>query len=246
MSLGSIIQGAIGNPFGSAVSGIAFATINEVLAGYRTKDGIARPSRYEVVILPPSGSPTNPFTSLLTSIGSSRDVSLKCESIAFPGRNIDTTPDTNIYGPTREIATGFSFADITATFQCSSDLKEKEFFENWQKASFNAQTWAMQFYNDYIGEIQIYLLDEQDNRRYGVKIWECFPKTLEQQVLNYGTINEQLKISVTFSYRYWTNLGTEASLPQALGDRIIEQFKDQAVRKIASQIPSVSRLLGGR
>ncbi len=207
MSLGSIIQGVIGNPFGSAVSGAAFATINEALAGYRSSDGgIARPSRYEVVILPPTGSPTNPFTSLLTTTNGARDVSLKCEGISFPGRNIDTTPDTNIYGPTREIATGFSFAELGATFQCSSDLREKEFFENWQKASFNANTWAMQFYNDYIGEIQIY---------------------------------EQLKLNVTFSYRYWTNLGTEATLPQALNDRIVQRLTDTVTRRISAQIPAI-------
>ena len=239
MSLGSIIQGVIGNPFGSAVSGAAFGTLNEVIGLYRSKDGIARPSRYEVVILPPTGSPTNPFTSALTATDSARNVSLKCESISFPGRNIDTTPDTNIYGPTREIATGFSFAELSATFQCSSDLKEKDFFENWQKASFNANTWAMQFYNDYIGEIQIYLLDEKDNRRYGVKIWECFPKNIAAQTLDYSTINEQMKIDVTFSYRYWTNLGTEALLPQAIGDRIVQRLTDTVTRRITAQIPAI-------
>ncbi len=239
MSLGSIIQGVIGNPFGSAVSGAAFGTLNEVIGLYRSKDGIARPSRYEVVILPPTGSPTNPFTSALTATDSARNVSLKCENISFPGRNIDTSPDTNIYGPTREIATGFSFAELSATFQSSSDLREKEFFENWQKASFNANTWAMQFYNDYIGEIQIYLLDEQNERRYGVKVWECFPKNIGEQTLNYGTINEQLKLNVTFSYRYWTNLGTEATLPQPLTDRITQRVTDTVTRRLTAQIPAV-------
>ena len=33
MSLGSLIQGAIGNPFGSLVSGTAFGVINDVLGG---------------------------------------------------------------------------------------------------------------------------------------------------------------------------------------------------------------------
>ena len=239
MSLGSIIQCVIGNPFGSAVSGAAFGTLNEVIGLYRSKDGIARPSRYEVVILPPTGSPTNPFTSALTATDSARNVSLKCENISFPGRNIDTSPDTNIYGPTREIATGFSFAELSATFQSSSDLREKEFFENWQKASFNANTWAMQFYNDYIGEIQIYLLDEQNERRYGVKVWECFPKNIGEQTLNYGTINEQLKLNVTFSYRYWTNLGTEATLPQPLTDRITQRVTDTVTRRLTAQIPAV-------
>ena len=237
MSLGSLIQGAIGNPFGSLVSGTAFGVINDVLGGYRSKDGIARPARYEVLILPPTGSRNSPDRAALNQ--GVRETSLKCENIAFPGRNIDTTPDTNIYGPTREIATGFSFAELSARFQCSSDLREKEFFENWQKASFNANTWAMQFYNDYIGEIQIYLLDEKDNRRYGVKIWECFPKNIAAQTLDYSTINEQMKIDVTFSYRYWTNLGTEATLPQALGDRIVQRLTDTVTRRITAQLPAI-------
>ena len=237
MSLGSLIQGAIGNPFGSLVSGTAFGVINDVLGGYRSKDGIARPARYEVLILPPTGSRNSPDRAALNQ--GVRETSLKCENIAFPGRNIDTTPDTNIYGPTREIATGFSFAELSARFQCSSDLREKEFFENWQKASFNANTWAMQFYNDYIGEIQIYLLDEKDNRRYGVKIWECFPKNIAAQTLDYSTINEQMKIDVSFSYRYWTNLGTEATLPQALGDRIVQRLTDTVTRRITAQIPAI-------
>ena len=148
MSLGSLIQGAIGNPFGSLVSGTAFGVINDVLGGYRSKDGIARPARYEVVILPPTGGRNNPDRAGLNQ--NIRETSLKCENIAFPGRNIDTSPDTNIYGPTREIATGFSFAELSARFQCSSDMKEKLFFESWQKQSFNSQTWAMGYYNDYI------------------------------------------------------------------------------------------------
>ena len=41
MSLGSLIQGAIGNPFGSQVSGTAFGVINDVLGPMRSKDGIA-------------------------------------------------------------------------------------------------------------------------------------------------------------------------------------------------------------
>ena len=32
------------------------------------------------------------------------------------------------------ILCGFSFGDITATFQCGSDMNEKIFFENWQEA----------------------------------------------------------------------------------------------------------------
>ena len=57
--------------------------------------------------------------------GEQREVSMQCHKIDFPGRTLDSTPDTNIYGPTREIVQGYSFAEINATFQMSSDLKEK-------------------------------------------------------------------------------------------------------------------------
>ena len=65
---------------------------------------------------------------------------LNVNSISFPGRNIDTTPDTNIYGPTREIASGFSFADIDATFQCGSDMREKRYsLKDGKRASFQCK-----------------------------------------------------------------------------------------------------------
>ena len=101
MSNLGLVQGFIGNPFGSAVEGPAFGVLNDVLSGMRSKDGIARPARYEVVILPPRGSPSSPDRANLSK--GVRETSLKCENIAFPGRTIDSTPDTNIYGPTREI-----------------------------------------------------------------------------------------------------------------------------------------------
>ncbi len=232
----SLIQGALGNPFGNAASGPAFGLLNEVLGEYRSRDGIARPSRYEVVV----GSP--PL--LATDNKNARNVSLKCESIVFPGRNIDTTTDTNIYGPTREIASGFSFADLTATFQCSSDMSEKIYFEDWQQSSFDRKSFAMRFYKQYTGELRIYLLDEQNQRRYGVKVWECFPKNIAEQNLNYGTINEQLKLSVTFSYRYWEDITTGGEIREPLGDRIVQTVSNQAFRRLNAQRPAVHRLLG--
>ena len=48
--------------------------------------------------------------------------------------------------------TGFSFADIDATFQCSSDLREKIFFETWQKHHSTSITWSMGYYDDYVGD----------------------------------------------------------------------------------------------
>ena len=172
-----------------------------------------------------------------------RKTALRCQSFSFPGRNLDTAPDENIYGPTREIVQGYSYADVTAVFQCSSDMKEKRFFETWQRLAYNPQTWAMQYYNDYSGSIQLFQLDETDRQRYGVELIECFPKTIEAQTVDYSTVNAIQTVSVTFSYRYWKDLIDEADLPRPLGDRIADSVLNTVESKITSMIPKVLRKL---
>ena len=229
------------------LSGVpAISNITQATGRIRSVDSVARPARYEVLLFPPTGSETNPAGTELTDANGARDTSMKCENIAFPGRNIDTTPDTNIYGPTREIATGFSFGEVSGRFQMSSDMREKLFIEAWQKQSFNAQTWSMGYYSDYTGSMEIYQLDMQDKRTYGVKLWECFPKAIAQQALDYATTDQQQKLDVTFSYRYWTNLVTEAKLPKPTinitedlrknPEAVVKQFKGAvpAAKKLAS------------
>ena len=97
--------------------------------------------------LPPTGlRQITYFPRHNTGDGTARNVSLKCESISIPGRNIDTTPDTNIYIQPERSQQGFLLQTLTATFQCSSDMREKIFFETWQQLSFNPNTWAMGYY----------------------------------------------------------------------------------------------------
>ena len=238
----SLLQGAIGNPFGNAVSGPAFGVLNELLGLIRSGDGIAKTARYEVLFLPPVGNQTNSFSTIINSMrgnGTARQVSLKCERISMPGRNIDTAPDTNIDGPTREIAQGFSFGDIDAVFQLSSDLREKNFFDTWQRISFDPLTWSMGYYDDYVGTIQIYQLDEKNERKYGVELIECFPKNIAAQTYDYSAVNQQQKVSVSFSYRYWKNLTDEARLPQSLADSLTNLARNTVERQLRSKVPAI-------
>ena len=123
------------------VDAIAYGTLNEILGTTNSKNGMSRPNRYEVTLFPPSGTRgskglgSNIFTKIMGDLlgdGTVRATGLRCESISMPGRNMDSTPDTNIYGPEREIVTGYSFGDINATFQCSSDMR-KEVLGNMAK-----------------------------------------------------------------------------------------------------------------
>ena len=173
------------------------------------------------------------------SSSTARDVSLRVESVLLPGRNLATLDDTNIYGPTREIVNGVSYADeIKISFQASSDLGERRFFEEWQKLAFSEKTWNVGYYNDYIAQIDLYLLDREDNRRFGVKLWECFPKTIDGTELNQGANNEIIKNDVSFSFRYWTQLDINAQAP-TLTDRLVTTFFGSVERQITGSIPKI-------
>jgi hypothetical protein len=224
----------------------AFGTLNDLLAGFHSKNGYAVPNRFEAVIIPPTGIGKNSATpTFLQKFGmdkgptTARDVSLRVESILLPGRNLSTVSDTNIYGPSRDIVDGVTYADdIKISFQASSDLGERRFFEEWQKLAFSEKTWNVGYYNDYIAQIDLYLLDRQDNRRFGVKLWECFPKTIDGTELNQGTNNEIIKNDVNFSFRYWTQLDINTQ-PTSVTDRLVTTFFGTVERQITGSIPKI-------
>ena len=232
---------------GSFVEAVAYAGLDEIFATFRSDDGFARPSRYEVFFFPPvSRSQTNIFAQIMgenVANQPGRKTALRCQSFEFPGRNLDTMEDTNIFGPVRNVVSGYSFGDVTAVFQCSSDMKEKRFFETWQRLAYNPQTWAMQYYNDYVGSIKLFQLDETDRQRYGVEMVECFPKTIAAQSVSASRSTEVQKVSVTFAYRYWKDLKDEAGLAKPLTDRIADAVLNTVESKITSMIPKVLRKL---
>ena len=198
----------------------AYSSLEGAIASLHSDNSYATPNRFEVLITRPGSSATE-----------SKNVSMRCESINLPGRNLNSGTDSNIYGPTREVVNGVTYADdINMTFHASSGLEERIFFEEWQELAFNKRSWNVGYYNNYISTIDIYLLDRggkpavsrqpstvpgsggkpapagQDKRRFGLKLHEAFPKTIGATELSQSANNELIKLAVTFSFRYWTTL----------------------------------------
>ena len=228
--------------FAKFIEGTAFGVVNDILSAFHSNEGYAVPNRYEVVIQGPAklggGGQENIFNN--SERGANvRDISLRVESVTLPGRTLTTASESNVYGPDREIVEGVTYADeISIDFQASSGLDERVFFENWQKQAFNEQTWNIGYYNDYIGSMEIYLLDRQDVRRYGLKLWEVFPKTITATELTAAEASEIIKTNVSFSFRYWTNLDQNQQAPDILG-RIFETVINSAERNISRNIPRI-------
>ena len=154
--------------------------------------GLATKNRYRISVAPPS------------SLGKmDNSIALMCESIEFPGQNFSSQPDLLRYGPSREMATGVTYAPITATFICSPDMYEKRFFENWQLLVMDMYTWEPRFYKDYIGGLKVYQLDRANNATYVVELFEVYPKTITAQDLGYATNDTYHTIAVEFIYHHW-------------------------------------------
>jgi len=210
------------------LEGTGFGVLNDILSTFHSEDGYAVPNRFEVLITRPKGSASE-----------SRQVSMRCESINLPGRNLATMDDTNIYGPTREIVTGVTYADeINMTFQASSNLEERVFFEEWQALAFDERSWNVKYYNDYISTVDIYILDKQNNRRFGIKLHEAFPKTIGPTELNQAPSTDIIKLPITFSFRYWTTLDVNRQRP-SLGEKIFDTIVTGMERQISSNLPKV-------
>ena len=100
------------------------------------------------------------------------------------------------------------------------------------------RTWNVKYYNDYISTVDIYILDRQDHRRFGLKLHEAFPKTIGATELSQGANNELIKLAVTFSFRYWTTLDVNREKP-SLADKIFDTITTGVERQISSNLPKV-------
>ena len=229
------------------LEGTAFGVLNDFISGFHSDDGYAQPNRYEVVIVAPPkiGATNENYLSGVERLSDLQRINLRAQSITMPGRAMSTTEDTNIYGPNREIVDGVLYADeIEIGFQSSSDLSERQFFQDWQNLMFNQKTWNMQYYTNYTAHIEIYVLDEQDNRRYGVKLWEAFPKTIGPIPLSYSQNDELLITEIGFTFRYWENLDQSKNPKTSFRDKALITLINSGERNLTRNLPSVVNKLG--
>jgi hypothetical protein len=172
-----------------------------------SKNGMSKQNKFEAEIL---------FPSIVEQSyrGSSVSTSVRIKSITMPGRNITTTTNDTIYGPTHELAGGLSYADsVDITFYLSEDLNEKKRFDAWQEWIYNPRTYNLNFYEDYISTINIYQLGDDLERKYGVSLLECFPKTINQLDYSNESASAVHDLTVAFAFKEWVELtprGTEA------------------------------------
>ena len=88
---------------------------------------------------------------------------------------------------------------IAATFYLDINLKERHFFEQWQKLAVDNSTHKANYYDDYIGSMEIFQLDGNGEITYGIKATEVYPTTIAGIEYAYANTNQIATTSSTVS-----------------------------------------------
>jgi hypothetical protein len=215
-------------------------TIGRFRAMMARAEGYARTARFAVRIFPPvnlsqlagirTGGTTQPgktggasaahpeaatMQQLATQLG--QQVNLHCDSISMPGHDLQAQEVQHGSSPTRSMVQSHAFAGtINATFYADKYLRERHFFEMWQKRAVNMITHKANYYDDYVGKMHIFQLGSLDGEgdrdvpTYGIEAIEVYPATIGAVEYSYANSNQIAKISVAFAYKQWHNLATDS------------------------------------
>ena len=143
----------------------------------------------------------------ILAIENNDDMTLRVQSVTMPGKNITTTPNDNAYGPSYEMANGISYAEeIEVTFILDQDHKIREWFNDWQDKIVDPSNYDLSYYDQYIGEMRIYQLDQNEQAASAVQVHEVYPKSVGPIAYSMESGNSFVTVTVNMAFRNWTPL----------------------------------------
>jgi len=216
-------------------------TIQNFIASMNRSGGFARTSRYAVVITPPTKLLSEDSNRFL--VNTQRQVNLHCSTVSMPGHDLQAMEQQHGSAPGREIVRSHDYAGtIAATFYLDSHLRERHFFEQWQRSAVNTQTHKANYYDDYIGTMEIYQLDGDGEITYGIKATEVYPATIAGIEYAYSNSNTIATQVVQFQYRQWYNMTSDdiAGYSSRL-DLTRKGDRQNAVTRVASDLAQSSK-----
>ena len=173
-----------------------------------------------------------------------QQVNLHCDSISMPGHDLQAQEVQHGSSPARSIVQSHAFAgNISASFYADKYLRERHFFEAWQKMAVDMVTHKANYYDNYVGKMQILQLGSLDGQGdrdvpvYGIEAIEVYPATIGAVEYSYANSNQIAKINVGFAYKQWHNLTTDAIAGMEFGG------SQQTLHDIKARDPGLIGLL---
>lgn len=176
-----------------------------------SKRGILRNNRFEIIIETPE---------YLRSKYTSDDVSIRCESIQFPGMaflTADVMPRPG-YGAVESNPYSVQFDDISATFLVDANSNVHKFFYLWTNAIVNYNALGQNYYKDSViipgsKTYEVGYKDKFASKALTIRVYDlnervvmeavayrAFPRVMPSFDLSWAADNDMVKLNMQFTY----------------------------------------------
>ena len=200
--------------------------INNFITQMSKSGGYARSSQYELILNLPGG--------VVNATQRSQSLTLNCETLSWPGHDLQTQSRKHGNEPERYLVQSHGFeGTITASFYLSMNHSERFLLEQWQELAVNRFTHKANYYDDYIGSMEIHQLsstgaltagiaglnvtfageglgritgDSTEMTTYAIKALEVYPATVGDIEYSYDSGNQISKLSVGFAFKQWVRI----------------------------------------
>ena len=124
--------------------------IDSFISSMNKSEGFARAANYEVVFKFPIG---------INVPSRGQQLSMHCNTISWPGHDLQVQSRKHASEPERNLVQSHAFeGTIDAIFYLSADHRERFLLEQWQELAVNRYTHKANYYNEYVGAMEIYQL----------------------------------------------------------------------------------------
>lgn len=186
--------------------------LNDFMASISTK-GVLKSTRYLVTFNPPA------YLRNQGLIGTDT-LSLRCDSVQFPGASLATIdgPPRYGYGPIETIPYNVTMDDITCSFIVDAGSQIHKFFYTWISSIVNFRAgggtnlkdargpvanhvaYEVGYKDNFTVDLSIDVYDSTDKKVMQAKAFKAFPKLLPSVDFNWGAQDEIVKLVIPFTY----------------------------------------------
>lgn len=128
-----------------------------------------------------------------------RPLLMRCNLTSLPGFSMGIM-ERKVYGPNRKFPISQNYQELTMSFYCSPDHKERAGFEKWFSKIYDKKYFDFGFYNDYIDTINIIQLGWDGKQTYKMQLLEAYPNLISPIELDYSQQNAFERFDVSFVY----------------------------------------------
>lgn len=170
---------------------------------------IARPNKYKVFLPIVLGG--NGFDGGATFIGRNPNkLDLLCNTVTFPGRQILSVDH---YTSMRAVQKAYAFGAGTFSigFILTDDWFAWDYLNTWQNSVIenvesDRQNYRMNFKDEYSADVDLHHLNNAGVTRKAVRMFNCFPTTLNQIDFSGSATTEAIYCTAEFQFDNWTDL----------------------------------------